>query len=56
MNENSESLKIHSKHAGRHEGFPFAIEQWYPILKDFTFKTYFILGCGESCRRVVFAY
>ena len=42
MNENSESLKIHSKHAGRHEGFPFAIEQWYPILKDFTFKTYFI--------------
>lgn len=42
MNENSESLKIHSKHVGRHEGFPFEIEQWYSILKDFTYKTYFL--------------
>ena len=42
MNENCESLKVHFKHTGRHEGVPFEIEQWYPIIKDFTFKTYFI--------------
>ena len=42
MNENCENLKVHFKHAGRHEGVPFEIEQWYPIIKDFTFKTYFI--------------
>ena len=42
MNENCNGLKIHFKHAGRHEGVPFEIEQWYPIIKDFTFKTYFI--------------
>ena len=42
MNEKCESLNIGFKHKGRHEGVPFEIEQWYPILKDFTFKTYFI--------------
>ena len=42
MDENSQGLKIQSKHRGRHEGVPFEIDQWYPILKDFTFKTYFI--------------
>ena len=42
MNENCESLKVRFKHTGRHEGVPFEIEQWYPIIKDFTFKTYFI--------------
>ena len=42
MNENCESLNIGFKHKGRHEGVPFEIEQWYPILKDYTFKTYFI--------------
>ena len=42
MNENSPSLKGRFKHIGRHEGVPFEIEQWYPILKDYTFKTYFI--------------
>jgi hypothetical protein len=42
MNENSPSLKGPFKHRGRHEGVPFEIEQWYPILKDYTFKTYFI--------------
>ena len=42
MNENCEGLKIKFKHTGRHEGVPFEIEQWYPIIKDFTFKTYFI--------------
>ena len=42
MNENCESLKIGFKHKGRHEGVPFEIEQWYPVLRDYTFKTYFI--------------
>lgn len=42
MNENTSSLRGRFKHIGRHEGVPFEIEQWYPILKDYTFKTYFI--------------
>ena len=42
MNENCQLIKIDFKHAGRHEGVPFEIEQWYPIIKDFTFKTHYI--------------
>ena len=42
MNEENWKLKIYSEHKNRHENNPFDIDQWYPILKSITFKTFFL--------------
>ena len=42
MDEENWKLRIYSEHKNRHENNPFDIDQWYPILKSITFKTFFL--------------
>jgi hypothetical protein len=50
-----EKLKISSEHKIRSENLPFDIDVWYPILKDFTFKTHFIpLSISEAKAIIIF--
>jgi hypothetical protein len=42
MDEENWKLRIYSEHKNRHENNPFDIDQWYPVLKSITFKTFFL--------------
>ena len=38
----NKKLKLGRYNLVRHEGNPFNIDVWYPLVKDITFKTYFM--------------
>ena len=38
----NKKLKLGRYNFVRHEGNPFNIDVWYPLVKDITFKTYFM--------------
>lgn len=49
-------LSYNSEHRFRHENLPFDIDEWYPILEQITFKTFFLPLKMEQAEAMIAYY